>query len=198
MKKIFFLSLFFPAIFTQAQETRTRTFLDFDLGLEFIRMENSGFPVHPLALNNGRLFGGWCTSIGLYQRIEYFDPQWSIGFFAKPLFGTNMFFEHFDDEGYATLQFPFGIATEFGNTDEHSPGLMLGAAMSFNIYDFHDYNIPQFYKWMPYFFIQAHEGAYGIRFSAGPPQNISNKDGTVTNTSFDFELTLIVTAPAKK
>jgi hypothetical protein len=201
MKKILFLFLF-PGIPLFAQDNNSNSAppttkncsADLDIGVEFMRLENPGIQRN-LLFNDSlhrQTVMGYCGSLEIYRRVTNIQPDWSIGFFIKPFFGSNMQ-KHSFAKSWLCLQLPIGIATEFGKTDEHSPGIMLGAAIDFNVFDFGDYHVPAFYKPIPYFFIQMHEGPYGIRFSGSPNQTYYNKNGTITKTSFNFEIALVGT-----
>ncbi|HET6992464.1 MAG TPA: hypothetical protein VFJ43_14110 [Bacteroidia bacterium] len=200
MKKILFL-LFLPGFSAFAQDTVSRWSADLDLGLECMRTRVTTPVTHTYFLPpdtvNQRLFIGWSASLEFYGRVKYFTPNWSAGFFFKPGFGTNLSRNSFRSSWLA-IQLPVGIATEIGKTDGHSPGIIFGAALTFNVYDFSEYHIPEFHRFMPYYFIQIHEGIYGIRFAADPNQTYFNKNGSVTKTSYDFEISILGTAPFEK
>ncbi|MBI3512190.1 MAG: hypothetical protein HY064_16140 [Bacteroidetes bacterium] len=200
MRKIILL-LFIPGFSAFAQSNGRDTLstkncsVDLDMGLEFMRIENPGISRN-LLFNDSlhrQTFMGYCGGLEIYRRVAYVNPQWSVGFFVKPFFGTNMHRHSFMDS-WLGLQLPIGIATEFGKTDGHSPGIMFGAAVDLNVFDFADYHVPVFYKPLPYFFVQVHEGQFGIRFSGSPAQIYSNTNGTTTKTSYNFEIALVATS----
>ena len=168
---------------------------DLDIGMEWMRIESPHFSPN-IFFNHDSIphqsFLGYEGGIFFYRRVVYIEPLWSVGFFVKPFFGSNMH-RHSFAKSWLGLQLPVGIATEFGKTDEHSPGMMIGAAIDLNVFDFGDYHVPAFYRPLPYFFIQVHEGVYGLRFSGSPDHAYLNKDGTTTRTSFSFELAIIFT-----
>ena len=199
MKKTLLLFFFLFPFFLPAQKdslpqyTTKNCSLDLDFGMEVMKIENAHLPQNFFDTLHSQVFTGYIGGLNFYRRITYIQPLWSVGFFIKPFFGTNMHKNSFA-KSWLSLQLPIGIATEFGKTDEHSPGIMFGAAIDLNVNDFSEYHhVPAFWKPKPYFFLQVHEGVGGIRFSACPAQSIANKDGTITRTSFDFEIAIIAT-----